>query len=66
LLRAHGKRPRSDAAKKRYELAAFHAEHGDFLPCRLASSPPSLTLGLPHAQPAAEQVASPWPRPESF
>jgi hypothetical protein len=37
---------------------------GTFLPCRLASSP--LTLGLPQAQPAAEEPASPWGRPELF
>ena len=45
----------SGAAEKRDELAPLHAEHGDFLPCRLASSPAGLTLGLPHAQPAAER-----------
>jgi hypothetical protein len=27
---------------------------------------PVTTLGLPHAQPAARQPASPWVRPESF
>jgi hypothetical protein len=42
----------------------FMGNMGTFLPCRLASSP--LTLGLPQAQPAAEEPASPWGRPELF
>jgi hypothetical protein len=42
----------------------FMGNMGTFLPCRLASSP--LTLGLAQAQPAAEEPASPWGRPELF
>jgi hypothetical protein len=60
-------RPRNHgAAEQRDELAPFHADHGDFLPCRLASSPPGLTLGLPHAQPASERRLGPWDRSELF
>src|SRR5437588_489135 len=67
LLRACCDRPYGRrTSEKRDELAASHVEHGDFLPCRLASSPPGLTLGSPHPQPAAERSASPWARPESF
>jgi hypothetical protein len=65
LLRTRRERPSGSRAEKRDELAPFHAEHGDFLPCRLAS-PPGLTLGLPHAQPAAERPASPWGKSELF
>ena len=38
----------ANAAEQRDERAAPHAEHGDFLPCCLASSPSGLTPGLPH------------------
>jgi adenylate cyclase len=54
LLCARHKWPRDGTAEERDERAPLHAEYGDFLPCRLTSSPPGLTLGLPHAQPAAE------------
>src|SRR4029453_3849495 len=40
------------------EVAPAHAEPGVFSPVT--------PLGLPHAQPAARQPASPWARPESF
>src|SRR6516165_582270 len=36
-----------------------------FMP-NMGTSSPVTTLGLPHAQPAAERSASPWVRPESF
>ncbi len=49
LLCARHKWPRDGTAEERDELAPLHAEYGDFLPCRLTSSPPGLTLGLPHA-----------------
>src|SRR6266404_3153051 len=59
LLRTRRERPRDcRAAEQRDELASLHADHGEFLPCRLASSPPGTAPGLPHAQPAAEQPAS--------
>src|SRR5258707_6062068 len=64
LLCARRERPcRCRTATQRDELAAFHAEHGDFLPVvwRLATGPDAR---LPHAQPAAEQLASPSARPE--
>jgi len=61
LLRARRQRPHSRrAAEQSDELATFHAEHGDFLPCRLASSPSGPTLGLPRAQPTAEQAGKSW------
>src|SRR5262249_44707452 len=70
LLRTRRERPCDRTAKQRDELAALHAGHGDFLPCRVASAQPgaprqATTFGLPHAQPAAERAASPWARPES-
>src|SRR5262249_20875443 len=40
LLRASRQRPRSRrAAEQRHELAPLDAEHGELLPCRLASPP---------------------------
>src|SRR5262249_26458343 len=68
LLSTRRERPRGyRAAKQRDELAPLHAGHGDFLPCRMPSAPPApTTLGLLHAQVAAERAANPWARPESF
>jgi len=40
LLRARRERPRyRRTADKRDEVAPFHVEHGDFLPCALSAPP---------------------------
>jgi len=68
LLRTRRERPCGyTAAEQRDELAPSHVGHGP-------SSRPGMdhqqstdpSVGLPHAQPAAERPASPWGRPESF
>jgi len=66
LLRACRERPRNGAAEQRDELAAFHVEHGDFLPYALLARQPTRALGFPAHQPAIERPASPWGRPESY
>src|SRR5262249_34139317 len=62
-LRLCRKRPSCRATEQRDEVAPLYPEHGEFLPCRLASSSRPiggrrLTLGLPHLQSAAEEPAS--------
>src|SRR5262249_35061076 len=68
LLRPRPERPRCycSAAEQRDELAAFHVEHGDFLPYALLARQPTRALSFPADQPAIERPASPWGRPELF
>src|SRR5262249_35898808 len=59
---AAARAPRAATRPPPLPSTPLYAEHGEFLPCRLASSSGPiggrrLTLGLPHLQPAAEEPA---------